>query len=95
MKSDEFGKTVYGKMEETDKQIIERVTALAEQRNVSQAQIALAWLLHQPGVTAPIVGATKLQQLDDAVAAVDVKLSAEELKTLEEAYIPHPVAGHS
>ena len=57
--------------------------------------MALAWLLHQPGVTAPIVGASKMQHLDDAVAALDLKLDAEELKALAEPYQPHPVLGHS
>ena len=59
------------------------------------AQIALAWHLQKPGVTAPIVGATKQQHLTDAIAAVDVKLTADEIKTLEEPYVPHPVAGFS
>ena len=58
------------------------------------AQVAMAWLLHQPGVTSPIVGATKLGHLDDAVASLDVKLDAAELKELEEPYQPHPVLGH-
>jgi len=95
LETDQFGKTVYGKTAEVDRVIIERVTALAKQRGLPLAQIALAWLLHQPVVTAPIVGATKLQQLDDAIAAIDVTLSADEIKHLEEAYSPHPVAGHS
>ena len=58
------------------------------------AQVALAWLLHQPGVTAPIIGATKLQHLDDAVAAVDLTLSPEEMRRLEAPYRPHAVVGH-
>ena len=76
---------------ESDFKIVERVVALAGRRGVSAAQIALAWLLHQPGVTAPIVGASKLDQLDEAVAAVDITLTEEERKELEELYQPHPV----
>ena len=68
---------------------------LAARRGVPPAQFALAWLLHRPGVTAPIVGATKLEQLDQAVAAVDLRLSAEEAQFLEERYEAHPVLGHS
>lgn len=91
--TDEFGKTVYGRTIESDRKVIDRVAALAKQRNVPQAQIGLAWLLHQSTVTAPIVGATKLQQLDDAIAAVNLKLSETEIKGLEEFYVPHDVAG--
>ena len=68
---------------------------LPESRGVPAAQIALAWLLAKPGVTAPIVGATKREHLEDAVAAVSVKLSDEEIKALETGYAPHPVAGFS
>src|SRR5688572_5729026 len=71
---------------ESDFKIVERVVALAGRRGVSAAQIALAWLLHQPGVTAPIVGASKMDQLDEAVAAVDITLTEEERKELEELY---------
>jgi len=95
LETDQFGKSVYGKMADVDKPVIERVTALAQQRGLPQAQIALAWLLRQPAVTSPIVGATKLQQLDDAIAALNVKLSADEIRGLEEHYVPHPVAGFS
>ena len=94
LESDQFGKTVYGKTEAIDKEIIDRVTRLAKEKNVSQAQIAIAWLLHKPGITAPIIGATKILQLDDAINAVKVKFSADEIKYLEEAYMPHVVAGH-
>jgi 1-deoxyxylulose-5-phosphate synthase len=61
---------------------------------VPPARVALAWLLHKPGVVAPIVGASKAKHLEDAVAALKIKLSPEEIKTLEECYAPHPVAGH-
>ena len=76
---------------ESDFKIVERVVALADRRGVSPAQIALAWLLHQPGVTAPIVGASKMEQLDQAIAAVDITLTEEERRELEELYQPHPV----
>ena len=68
---------------------------MAEQRGVAPAQIALAWLLHKPGVNAPIVGATKMTHLEEAATAVDLALSAEEMETLEAPYRPHPVRGHS
>jgi aryl-alcohol dehydrogenase (NADP+) len=76
---------------DTDFRIVDRVVALAGQKSVKPAQIALAWLLHQPGVTAPIVGATRMEQLDQAIAALDIMLSEEECRNLEELYEPHPV----
>ena len=93
--TDEFGKTLYKSTEDSDKQVVERVAALAEARDLPRAQIALAWLLHQSAVTAPIVGATKMSHLEDAVAALSVSLSPEEIKSLEEPYVPHPVLGFS
>ncbi len=80
---------------DNDFQIVERVTQLAKQRGVTNTQIALAWLLNKPEITAPIIGATKPHHLPDAVAALDIKLSAEEIKFLEELYEPHPILGHS
>jgi aryl-alcohol dehydrogenase-like predicted oxidoreductase len=80
---------------DTDVEVVDRVVAVAGDRGVSPAQIALAWLLHKPGVTAPIVGATKPAHLDDAVAAVNVRLSEAEIALLEEPYRPHPVRGHA
>jgi aryl-alcohol dehydrogenase-like predicted oxidoreductase len=74
---------------------VERVGAVARKRGVPQAQIALAWMLQKPYITSPIIGATKVQHLDDAVAALTVKLSPEEIASLEEPYVPHPVAGFS
>jgi aryl-alcohol dehydrogenase (NADP+) len=74
--------------------VVERVSEIAAKRGVPNAQVALAWLLAQPGVTAPIVGASKAAHLDDAVAALDLKLDDEELKALAEPYRPHPVLGH-
>lgn len=75
--------------------VVDRVTEAAKGRGVPNAQVARAWLLHQPGVTAPIVGASKPHHLDDALAALEVKLDPVELKSLEEPYRPHPVLGHS
>ena len=68
---------------------------LAQTRGVTPSQVALAWLLHQPGVTAPIIGASKMRHLEEDVAALEIELSAEELAALEEPYQPHPVLGHS
>jgi len=80
---------------EGDHVVVERVSALAAKRGVSNAQIALAWLLHQPSVTAPIIGASKLHQLEEAVAALEVRLDETELRQLEEPYTPHTVRGHA
>jgi 1-deoxyxylulose-5-phosphate synthase len=73
--------------------VIDRVAEVAAERGVSSAQAALSWLLHKPGVTAPIVGATKLEHVEDAVAAEQLSLSDEEIARLEEPYVPHPVSG--
>ncbi|HEY3282918.1 MAG TPA: aldo/keto reductase [Armatimonadota bacterium] len=93
--TDEFGKVLYSRMEETDHQVVDRVGQVAEARGVPRARVALAWLLSRPAVTAPIVGATKPEHLTDAVAALSVQLTPEEIATLEEPYLPHPVAGFS
>ncbi len=92
-RTDEFMHRLYTRADDFD--IIDRVGELAAQRGVPRAQIALAWLLHQPGVTAPIVGASKPHHLDDALAAVSVQLSADERQSLEALYQPHPVSGHT
>jgi aryl-alcohol dehydrogenase-like predicted oxidoreductase len=81
--------------EEADFDVVDAVRAVAGERGVPPAQVALAWLLGRPAVSAPIVGATKLGHLDDAVAAVDLTLTAEEVAQLEAPYRPHPVIGHS
>ena len=73
--------------------MVDRVAEVAEARGVPRAQVALAWLLHQPVVTAPIIGASKPDHLDDAVAAVGLRLDAEEVARLEDPYVPHEVAG--
>jgi 1-deoxyxylulose-5-phosphate synthase len=78
----------------TDFDVVERAQAVAAARDVPTAQVALAWLLAKPGVTAPIVGSTKLAHLEDALAAEQLSLSAEEMTSLEEPYVPHPVLGH-
>jgi aryl-alcohol dehydrogenase-like predicted oxidoreductase len=93
LETDRFGNTMYSRTEEDDKRVVDRLVEVAKQRGVSQATVALAWLLQKPAVTAPIVGATKPHHLDDGVKAVGLKLSAEEIKALEEPYQPHPVLG--
>ncbi len=91
--SDEFGNILYGKTEASDKLIVDRVTELAKKRGVPQARIALAWMLQKPFITAPIVGATKPQHIEDAVAALSIRLTPDEVASLEQPYIPHPIAG--
>jgi aryl-alcohol dehydrogenase-like predicted oxidoreductase len=93
--TDAFAKSLYAKTAEADKRVVDRLGELATARGVARAQIALAWLLTKPAVTAPIVGATKLHHLEDAVAAVSLKLTADEVASLEEPYVPHPVLGLS
>jgi len=93
LETDRFDKFLYKRTEDADRRVIDRVGEIAQERGLPRAQIALAWMLAKDGVTAPIVGATKMAQLDDAVAAVEVKLSADEIKRLEEPYVPHAVAG--
>ena len=92
-KTDDFGHSMYYR--ESDFEIVDRVVELAKQRNVKPAQIALAWILHKPGVTAPIVGASKMAHLEEALAALEIEISTEEMSRLEERYQPHPVLGHS
>jgi len=91
--ADQYARDLY--YQETDYQIADRVVELAGKKGVKPAQIALAWLLHQKGVTAPIIGATKMAHLEEAVGALEVKLDAGEKKFLEELYTPHRVLGHS
>jgi aryl-alcohol dehydrogenase (NADP+) len=89
--TDEFGGSLY---RDEDRAVVERVAAVAAGRGVPRAQVALAWLLAQPAVTSPIVGVTKRAHLDDAVAAVDLELSTDEVADLGAGYVPHAVAGH-
>jgi 1-deoxyxylulose-5-phosphate synthase len=91
--SDPFLDSLYNHPADFD--VVERVAQVAAGRGVPPAQVALAWLLHKPGVTAPIVGATRLSHLQDALAAEHLTLSEQEMRRLEEPYVPHPVLGHS
>jgi aryl-alcohol dehydrogenase-like predicted oxidoreductase len=93
--TDEFGKTLYAKTEEADKRIVAKVGEIAKARGVPRAQVALAWVLAKPEVTAPIIGATKPHHLEDAVAALSLKLTDEETKGLEALYVPHETTGFS
>jgi 1-deoxyxylulose-5-phosphate synthase len=90
--TDSFGDSLY--TPEVDFAVVERVVEVAQERGVAPAQVALAWLLGKPGVTAPIVGATKVEHLEDAIAAEQLALSADEIARLEEPYVPHAVSGH-
>ncbi len=90
--TDAFADSLYN--QPTDFDVVDRVVAVAGEREASPAQVALAWLLQKPGVTAPIIGATKLHHLEDAIAAEQLRLTDDEIARLEEPYLPHPVAGH-
>jgi aryl-alcohol dehydrogenase-like predicted oxidoreductase len=90
--TDQFTDYLYS--QPTDFDVVERVAEVARERGVPSARVALAWLLHKPAVTAPIVGATKLDHLTDALSAEELELTDEEVKLLEEPYVPHPVLGH-
>ena len=90
-KSDDFAHRMY--YQESDYVVVDRITELAKKRGIPNAQIALAWMLHKPGVSSPIIGATKPHHIEDAIKAVEVKLTDEEVKYLEEPYLPHPVLG--
>jgi 1-deoxyxylulose-5-phosphate synthase len=92
-KTDEYAQGLYYK--DSDFDVVDRVTETAKKRGVNNAQVALAWVLAQPGVTAPIIGASKLQHLKDALHALELKLTPEEIRALEEPYEPHPILGHS
>jgi 1-deoxyxylulose-5-phosphate synthase len=92
-KTDEFGRGLYVQAEAADRKIVEQVAAVAKARGVPQAQVAMAWLLQKPGITSPIIGASKQAHLTDAVAALSLKLTSEEIALLEAPYIPHAVAG--
>ena len=91
--TDEFGRTLYAKTEDADRRIVDKVAEIARARGVSRAQVALAWVLGKPEVTAPIIGATKPHHLDDAVAALQIKLSDDEVRGLEALYVPHETTG--
>jgi len=93
--TDQFGQKLYSQSEEADRKVVDRLGQIAEQRSIPRAQVALAWLLSKGAVTSPIVGATKPHHLQDAVAALSVHLTPQEITALEEPYTPHPVLGFS
>ena len=93
-RTDAFGKTLYAKTAEADARVVAQVAAVAQARGASMAQVALAWVLARPQVTAPIVGASKPGHLDDALAALDLTLTEDEIKRLEQDYVPHNVVGY-
>jgi aryl-alcohol dehydrogenase-like predicted oxidoreductase len=93
--TDGFGNTMYAKTEEADKAVVSALEAMAAAKGLPMATLALAWMLHKPGITSPIVGASKPGHLEDAVKAIDVKLTPEEIGQLEQPYVPHPVLGFS
>lgn len=93
LKSDGFFKELYGR--DDDFSVSERVSQIAKDRGVSSSQIALAWVLSKPYITAPIIGASKMNHLEEAIAALDIHLGDEEILRLEERYQPHPIRGHS
>jgi aryl-alcohol dehydrogenase-like predicted oxidoreductase len=92
-KIDEVSKNLYAATAELDRKVVERLKDVAEKRRMPRAQVALAWLLQKEPVTAPIVGPTRVSHIEDAVAALSIKLTPEEIKLLEEPYVPHPVIG--
>jgi aryl-alcohol dehydrogenase-like predicted oxidoreductase len=93
IEADAYGRQLYSAAEDADRKVVDRVGEIAAARGLPRAKVALAWLLSKPVVTAPIVGATKPQHLEDAVAALGVKLADEEIAALDATYAPHPVAG--
>ncbi|WP_028229448.1 aldo/keto reductase [Paraburkholderia ferrariae] len=93
-KTDAYGRKLYEATADPDRAIVEAVSAIAQARNVSRAQVALAWVLQKEEVTSPIIGASKPQHLDDAVAALSLELTDQEVDALEAPYVPHAVAGH-
>lgn len=92
--SDEIAKRIFAKVSDSDRQIVERVKEIAEKHEVSRAQIALAWVLQKSSITSPIVGTSKMSHLDDAVAALSIRLEADEIAYLEAPYTPREIAGH-
>jgi aryl-alcohol dehydrogenase (NADP+) len=92
-KTDDYGQKMY--YADSDFKVVERVTEIAAKRGVPNMQVALAWILQKPGISAPIIGASKMHHLEEAVGALKIKLDHEEMKALEEPYQPHPILGHS
>lgn len=95
LETDEFGRTLYARTGDADRKVAEAVGEVAQARGLPRAQIALAWVLQKSEVTAPIIGATRLDQLDDAVAALSITLSADEIRAMQAPYVPHAVTGHA
>lgn len=93
LEKDAFGKTLYAATEQADREVIDGVGEVARERGIPRSQVALAWLLRKPGITAPIIGATRIEQLEEAIGAISVALAPEEIRRLEAPYIPHAVAG--
>jgi aryl-alcohol dehydrogenase-like predicted oxidoreductase len=94
IRTDHYGNKLFEATEESDRRVVEQVAAIAEARGTPRAQVALAWLIRKSGITAPIVGASKPEHLDDAVAALTLELNAAEIARLEAPYVPHAVIGH-
>src|SRR5271170_2490252 len=94
-KTDTYASSLFAATEESDRKVADQAAAIAQARGMPRAQVAIAWLAQKSAVTAPIIGVSKLQHLDDAVAALELKLTSEENAQLEAPYVPHPVAGHS
>ncbi len=93
--TDQIQKSKYDATTDTDRLVVERVAAIAEKYGVPRIHIALAWLLQKEPVSSPIIGATKISHLEDAVGALTIKLTTEEVAYLEEPYVPHPIVGHN
>ncbi len=91
-KTDDYAQKLY--YQDSDFEIANRVGEIAKRRGVSPMQIALAWILHKPGIAAPIIGASKMNHLEEAVGALDINLESDEMKFLEEPYVPHEILGH-
>jgi len=95
-KTDLYAQNIYGaELSDPDRAVHAAVQKVASARGVPAAQVALAWVCQKPGIVSPIVGASKLNHIEDALAALTLNLSADEMKALEEHYVPHPIAGHS
>lgn len=93
-RADLYGSTLYTSSADSDRRIVGEVAAVADSRNLPMAQVALAWVAQKPGITAPIVGASNAGHLKDAIAAVNLELTADEISRLEACYVPRPIAGH-
>jgi aryl-alcohol dehydrogenase (NADP+) len=91
-RSDTYGRELYSRQNDYD--ILDQVNTLADRLGVTSSQIALAWMLHKPGITSPIIGASKMSHLEEALAALEIQLSTEDIDFLEQPYLPHPVLGH-